>query len=80
MTYHNETNEGHIEFQGRDNFRINSFMPIVDATKADFEHEYQESQAILKIFGVLLMKIIPRNVVVTIPLQLGAVEGGALDL
>lgn len=53
-TQTDETNEGHVEFHGRDNFRINSFLPILDAIKTDLEHRYQEYQAIFKKYGVLL--------------------------
>ena len=49
-----ETNEGHVEFDGKDNFRINSFLPILDAIKTDLEHRYQEYQTIFKKFGALL--------------------------
>lgn len=49
-----ETREGHVEFEGRDNFRINSFLPTLDAMKTDLEHRYQEYQAIFEKFGAIL--------------------------
>lgn len=49
-----ETNEGYIEFHGRNNFRINSFVPILDALKTDLTDRLQEYQAIFKKFSALL--------------------------
>lgn len=49
-----ETNEGHVDFNGRTNFRINSFLPILDALKTDLEGRYQEYLAIFKKFEALL--------------------------
>ncbi len=49
-----ETNEGQVEFDGRSDFKINTFIPIMDKIKVQLENKYELYREIFEKFTALL--------------------------
>ncbi|MBP1528835.1 MAG: hAT transposon family protein [Spiroplasma ixodetis] len=49
-----ETNEGHIQFQGRDNFKVNTYNVILDRLIVELREKHLEYKSIFQKFSCLL--------------------------
>lgn len=43
-----ETNEGQVEFNGRSDFKINTFIPIMDKIKDQLENKYELTETFFR--------------------------------